>query len=147
MSAYMTQPKPPSGFVHLVLKEPFYLEIPVRIVKEVSLKPLKYLRYIGWCVLGVLGSLVDESGNLVELNGGLTDGDVYHYNVPDEDIFAYAVDPEVIKQRSQVPSETTVTREDFRGEVLQRDSCCVWTGVSGGNAMHIIPHRRGNEVC
>jgi hypothetical protein len=51
-------PAPPAGFVQLVLweNEDFYLEIPVEIVNNVCLRPLKYLLYIGWCVLGVIGN-------------------------------------------------------------------------------------------
>jgi hypothetical protein len=61
-----------------------------------------------------------------------------------------AVDPEVIKQRTNVPSETTGTRDDFRARLLERDIRCVWTGLrpeDGGKAIHIIPVERGSEVC
>ena len=59
-----------------------------------------------------------------------------------------AVDLEVIKQRSNVPSETTESRDDFRRDLLERDICCVWTGASDelGTGMHIIPFKRGSEV-
>jgi len=40
-----------------------------------------------------------------------------------------AVDLEVIRMRTHVPSETTRTREDFRTKLLDRDAFCVWTGV------------------
>jgi len=69
------------------------------------------------------------------------------------DLFNYselttAVDLEVIKERTQVPSETTRTREDFRAELLKRDVRCVFTGVSAeeGDGIHIIPYKRGTEV-
>jgi hypothetical protein len=55
----------PSGFIHLILlsqEDPLYLEIPTAIVKEVCLKPRKYLRYLGWCILGVIGDVSDEQG-------------------------------------------------------------------------------------
>ena len=140
--------QPPSGFIHLVLLQevPFYLEIPTAIVATVCLSPRKYLRYLGWCVLGVVGVLIDEQGNEIALNGELLDQGVYHYIVPDQSVLAHAVDLEVIKQRSQVRSETTRTREDFRTRVLERDGCCVWTGVDG-IGMHIIPYGRGDEAC
>jgi hypothetical protein len=63
---------------------------------------------------------------------------------------AHAVDPEVIRLRTNVPSETTGTRDAFRAGLLERDLCCVWTGLSeryGGEGMHIIPYKRGSEVC
>jgi hypothetical protein len=148
----MFPPKPQTGFIQLILisqegKDPFYLEIPMEIVTSVSLSPLKYLRYVGWCVLGVVGDLVDEAGDMVELNSEAVDQGVYQYNVPGENILAHAVDVEVIKQRSQVPSETTATREEFRNKLFKRDGCCVWTGVRKGVGMHIIPFSRGDEAC
>ena len=142
--------QPPSGFIHLILLSqeiPFYLEIPIAIVSTVCLSSRKYLRYLGWCVLGVDGVLKDEQGNEIALDGELVDQGVYHYIVPGQNVLAHAVDLEVIKQRSGVPSETTRTREDFRTRVLERDGRCVWTGLPGGVGMHIIPYGRGNEAC
>ncbi|KAK0469104.1 uncharacterized protein EV420DRAFT_8520 [Desarmillaria tabescens] len=145
----MLRPVPPPDFVHLILvpqEHPFYLEIPRQIATTVCLYPLKYLRYIGWCVLGVVGNLVDENGNAVKLNGELVDRAVYQYNIPGGNTLAHAVDIEVIRtQTHDTASETTSTREDFCERLLQRDHCCVWTGVSFGEGMHIIPFRRGSS--
>jgi hypothetical protein len=141
--------QPPSGFIHLVLlsqQNPFYLQIPAAIVPTLCLSPRKYLRYLGWCVLGIIGDLKDEQGNEIALDGELVDQGVYHYIVPDQNVLAHAVDLGVIKQRSQVPSETTRTYEDFRTMLLERDGCCVWTGLMG-LGMYIIPYERGDEVC
>jgi hypothetical protein len=148
----MSSPPPSSqspGFVHLVIlaqENPFYLEIPIEILAKVCLRPHKYLRYLGWCVLGVIGDLKDEQGNEISLGGELVDQGIYRYIVPGDNVLAHAVDVEVIKQRSQVPSETTRTREDFRTRLSERDRCCVWTGLEG-IGMHIIPYRRGDEAC
>jgi hypothetical protein len=141
--------QPPSGFIHLILlsqENPFYLEIPTAIVGTLCLSPRKYLRYLGWCVLGAIGVLSDVQGNEIALHGELVDQGVYHYIVSDQDVLAHAVDLEVIKQRSQVPTETTETHEDFRAKVLERDGCCVWTSMQGVG-MHIIPYSRGDEAC
>jgi hypothetical protein len=50
--------------------------------------------------------------------------------------------------RTNVSSETTQTREEFRTNLLDRDFCCVWTGVGAryGAGLHIIPYKRGSEV-
>ena len=125
-------------------EDPFYLEIPSAIVATVCLKPRKYLRYLGWCVLGVIGDVSDEQGNVIALDGELVDQGVYHYIVPDQNVLAHAVDPEVIRSRSQISSETTA-REDLGTKLLERDGICVWAGVPGVG-MHIIPHGRGDEV-
>jgi hypothetical protein len=60
-----------------------------------------------------------------------------------------AVDLEVIKQRTKVLSETERTRDDFRARLLERDVCCVWTGVGPGYGagMHTIPFKWGSDVC
>src|SRR5882762_10326959 len=63
---------------------------------------------------------------------------------------ATAVDLEVMKQRTNVPSETAGTRDDFRARLLERDIGCVWTGLEpeyGGEGIHVIPFKRGSEVC
>ena len=139
---------PPSGFIHLVLlsqENLFYLEIPTAIVVTLCLKPRKYLRYLGWCVLGIIGDVSDEQGNVIALDGELVDQGVYHYVVPGQNVLAHAVDLEVIKQRSQVPSETMGTLEDFSANLLERDGSCVWTGLDGIGT-YIIPYERGDEV-
>jgi hypothetical protein len=147
-----SQPSPPIGSIHLVLfpqETPFFLEIPTAFVGTVCLRPRKYLQYLGWCVLGVIGVLNDEQGNAIPLDGELDDQGVYHYVVPNQNVLAHAIDLEVIKQRSQVSSETAGTRKDFRdfgAKVLERDGRCVWTGLRGVG-MYIIPYRRGDEVC
>jgi len=146
--------QPPSGFVKLILvpgEDPFYLEIPIVIVEEVCLKPLKYLRYLGWCVLGVVGTLCNEQGNeitLEALDGTLANQGVYRYEVEGqttEAILAHAIDLEVIKLQTHELSETTGTHEDFRRRLEERDFCCVWSGLDAPG-MHIIPHRRGDEA-
>ena len=102
-------------------------------------------------MLGVVGVLEDEQGDeILELNGKLADHSIYHYTVPgDEDVrhvLARAVDLEVIKTRTHDPSETTVSCDKVRKELLKRDGRCVWTGLPHGSGMHIVPHRRGDEV-
>lgn len=72
----------PSGHVRLVLvREPrFYLEIPLDIICSLCLKPRKYLVFLGWCILGVEGSLVEgHDSEQMELEGDLDDKGLYHY--------------------------------------------------------------------
>jgi hypothetical protein len=159
--------EPPLGYVHLILYEPehFYLAIPIAIIGELCLKPLKYLRYLGWCVLGVLGTLRDANMD-VNLDGNLVDQAVYHYQLPQDqqgfsfalimkseadntiDVLHSAVDLEVIKQCTQVPSQTTGTRDNFKEKLVERDGTrCVWSSLPSGVGMHIIPYKRGDEGC
>ncbi|KAI9572192.1 hypothetical protein HD554DRAFT_2311642 [Boletus coccyginus] len=145
------QPTPPENHVHLVLlqrqSDPFYLEIPLSVITDVCCHPPKYLCYLGWCVLGVEGSLQDEAGNHVNLNGDLVDQSIYYYRLPvaEQYVLSRAVDLEVIKLRSQVPSQTSRTQGSFRQELATRDGeFCVWTGLPGVG-MHIIPWSKGDE--
>ncbi|KAF8495603.1 hypothetical protein BU17DRAFT_78499 [Hysterangium stoloniferum] len=140
----------PNHCVGLVLiydeESPFYLEIPLDTIKSLCLKPLKYLHYLGWSILGVEGTLALESGgDEIGTDGDLDNGGIYYY-ITDTDSFQ-AVDLEVIKMRTNVPSETTQSRNQFRNNLLERDVFCVWTGAAPdvGAGLHIIPFQRGSE--
>ncbi|KAI9566234.1 hypothetical protein HD554DRAFT_2315664 [Boletus coccyginus] len=141
--------RPPPGHIHLVLFDrkpnPFYLEIPLRIIREVCLHPPKFLRYLGRCVLGAEGSLQHSRGDLVDLGGQLVDRDTYYYRLPaQQDVLSHAVDLEVIKLRSKVSTQKT-TRGNFRRKLAMRDGeQCVWTGLPS-DAMYIIPWSKGDE--
>lgn len=146
-----SKPTPPPGSVHLILfrcenEDVFYLEIPIHILITLCISPLKYLRYLGWCVLGVEGTLVDEQGNKAPLSGALTDQGIYQYIVPGENPLAHAVDLEVIKEKTQVLSETGTESSDFfSSDLPRRDGVCVFSGLPGVG-MYIIPYQRGDEV-
>ncbi|KIJ50353.1 hypothetical protein M422DRAFT_204264, partial [Sphaerobolus stellatus SS14] len=150
MSSFTNQPR--QGYVWLVLfkrvPENFYLEVPIEVISQNCLKPLKYLRYLGWCILAREGTLKDAWGQAVDLNGTLSSDGKYFYDLEDDtNILEYAVDLEVIKQRSSVPSESSATRTGFRDLLSVRDPRCVFTygGLAGCTAAHIIPYRRGDE--
>ena len=72
-------------------------------------------------IRGVIGDASDEQGNVIALDGKLIDRGVYHYMVPGQNVIAHAVDLYIIRQRSQVPSETTGTHEDFHAKVFECD--------------------------
>ena len=119
--------QPPPGFIHIFLlrqENRFYLEIPIAIAAMLCLSPLKYLQHLGWCVLGIIGDVADKQGSVIPLDGELVDQGVYHYIVPDQNVLAHAVDPEIIKERSQISDETTEFPEDFTANLLERDGCC-----------------------
>ena len=84
---------PPLGYVHLVLFEPeiFYLEIPVNIIHNLCLKPLKYLCYLGWCILGIKGTLEDVHQDAVDLEGNIVEQHVYNYTLPPDQGFPFTV--------------------------------------------------------
>ena len=57
---------------------------------------------------------------------------------------AQVVDLDVIKSRTDTPSEPSTMRDDFRTVLEERDVRCVWTGSV--LVEHIIPFKQGSEV-
>ncbi|KAF8523452.1 hypothetical protein BU17DRAFT_85740 [Hysterangium stoloniferum] len=114
----------PDHFVGLVLLDdedsPFYLQIPLDTIESLCLKPRKYLRYLAWSILGVEGSLALESdGDSISTDGDLYSGGIYYY-ITNTNSYQ-AVDLEVIKMRTSVPSEPMQTRNEFCTNLLERD--------------------------
>ncbi len=147
-----------------------FLEIPIHIITLLCSRLRKYLPYLGWCILGAIGTLKRDNGANIEEEGELGDREIYRYHTDDLaycnsvppvvhsfffsftiyiDTLQRAIDPEVIEQRSSIhPSQSgsTITRENFRGG-LERDGGCVFSRmISFSNAIHIIPFARGNDV-
>src|SRR5882762_3462038 len=78
----------PIGHVHLKLMcqddSWFYLQIPIAVINSLCLKPCKYLKFLGWCILGTEGVLsLQDGGNEVDINGTLDAEGVYYYVVPE----------------------------------------------------------------
>ena len=106
-------PTVPDGHVRLVLFErqpdPFYLEIPLRIIREVCCRPPKYLRYLGWCILGGEGLLEDQQGNQVDLTGELVDQGIYHYRMPVQGYVLHIfVIPKLTNPQMSSPTQLTL---------------------------------------
>jgi hypothetical protein len=60
--------------------DPFYLEIPIAVINPLCLKPLKYLVFLGWCILGVDGVLADvDGGDEIDTDELLDAGETYFY--------------------------------------------------------------------
>ncbi|KIJ57367.1 hypothetical protein M422DRAFT_773951 [Sphaerobolus stellatus SS14] len=146
-----SRPSPPENHVHLVLHTKvdgtqFYLEIPVSLITANCLKPLKYLKYLGWCILAIEGVLRLERDKLAgeevpDMNGQLQ-GKVYFYSLSNN----VAVDLDVIKARTSTSSsEISGTRAQFRKDLLARDGRCIFTQFPAAAAAHIIPYARGDQ--
>jgi hypothetical protein len=154
-----------SGHIRLILVHPqFYLDIPLKVINLLCLKPRKYLVFLGWCILGVDGNLTEShsSSEDIGLDEDLNEGETYYYitrghtgkhmkltiALSNKDL-CHAIDLEVVMRRTSVPSEPTSSRNTFRSNLLTRDVRCVFTGTHErcGSGMHIIPYRRGSEVC
>jgi hypothetical protein len=163
----------PKGHVALVLlrdenNSAFYLQIPLNIINDLCLRPLKYLHFLAWCILGAEGVLALEfNGDEIDTDGYILDQEIYYY-VPNDILgtffhdaitirtlmacyrfnedLARVIDLEVIKTGTSMSSETSQTHDDFRARLLERDVCCVWSGITYGVGLHIIPFKRGSDV-
>jgi hypothetical protein len=77
------------GHVRLILLQDenssFHLDIPLEIIESLCLKPLKYLLFLGWCILGVEGVLAYEpNGDEIDTDGNLAEHEIYYFVAPDD---------------------------------------------------------------
>ncbi|KZT34138.1 hypothetical protein SISSUDRAFT_1036518 [Sistotremastrum suecicum HHB10207 ss-3] len=132
-----------------------FLHIPLSKITSITPKPHKYLRYLGWCIRGEIGTLRTAP----DLNHGV---DVFleaedmmysrYYYVPEGGMgFRRSmVDIEVVRNSRNILKSSNGTNRSpsFRSSILQRDKCCVFGGFAsneGCHAMHIIPLKRGER--
>ncbi|KAJ6482903.1 hypothetical protein C8R47DRAFT_1133084 [Mycena vitilis] len=121
------------------------LEIPVDDALLLCLFPVKYLRYLGYCILGVDGHIAlafdgDEIGEEDDLSAGV----YYFVRDSEEDVLEHAIDPEAMTLGRA--SETTNTRANFREIVAERDVACVFTDTDEESCrgIHIVPFSKGD---
>ena len=56
----------------------FYLQIPLDAIRALCLKPLKYLLFLGWCILGAEGVLC-VGDNEIDTDEEAVGGEIYQY--------------------------------------------------------------------
>ena len=62
----------------------FHLNMLLDIIESLCLKPLKYLLFLGWCILGVEGVLAYEHDGVgICTDGNLGERDIYYYIRPE----------------------------------------------------------------
>jgi hypothetical protein len=63
----------------------FHLNITLEIIESLCLKPLEYLLFLGWCILGVKVVLAHEpDGNEIDTDGNLGEHEIYYFVGPDD---------------------------------------------------------------
>ncbi|KAJ7046173.1 hypothetical protein C8F04DRAFT_987884 [Mycena alexandri] len=145
----MVDEQPEATFrLHLASElDGLYLDVPVETVASLCRKPVKYLRFLAYCILGVDGLIASEEfeGDELADDERLGPGVYYFVRAGDEDALEHAVDPEALTY-SHAP-ETTNTRENFRTLVAERDVACIFTNtnVESCQGVHIVPFSRGDE--
>ena len=161
--------------VRLILSlstDDFYLEIPISVVQSNSVRPIKYLRFLGWCIMGILGTVKsDRAGADLADNAHLQSQAIYFYvyDASDDDGWShpnylaftydppraaalqYAVDLDVIKARSHISASDSSARNratSFKESLLRRDASCIFTNKPPlfCKGTHIIPFHKGDEV-
>ncbi|KAJ7919235.1 hypothetical protein B0H13DRAFT_1868754 [Mycena leptocephala] len=149
-----------AGHIHLILSystDDFYLEIPIAVVQSNSVHPIKYLRFLGWCIIGILGTVKsDREGVDIVDTALLQDRGTYFYELfriqyssmtSRAATLRYAVDPDVIKARSHVSTSDSSIRargDAFKDSLLQRGASCIFTDVPPllCEGTHIIPFHK-----
>ncbi len=73
------QLRPQQGNIQLIIHEPtddsltLYLEVPISHLGPLCQHPRKYLRYLGWCILGIEGHVAMDSPESVNNIGDIGD--------------------------------------------------------------------------
>ncbi|KAJ7624179.1 hypothetical protein B0H17DRAFT_1111608 [Mycena rosella] len=113
------------------------LGIPTSVVSAVCLYPAKYLRFLGYCILGVDGTIAADFKS-----EGLRDEDTF-----DAGVYYFVREGGESKPALHVP-ETTNTRDYFRSLVIARDVSCIFTNASEemSQGIHIVPFSKGDAA-
>ncbi|KAK6971393.1 hypothetical protein R3P38DRAFT_2587220 [Favolaschia claudopus] len=139
-----------------------YLDVPVAVAVSRLLPvntPCKYLRYLGYSIIGLNGvltrrdpALEDDSDGSNEKNNVDDDEDIeqsasLNFYFTREggggDISYHAVDPAAFSTAS---ATSAGSRESFREDLIGRDYACVFTNQHQGicEGTHIIPFSKGD---
>ena len=141
-----------------------FLSIPPSDVARLSIRPLKWLRFVTFTICGARGDLsTNPNGPPINYDTVLADiAEVYHYTPDGEPSFiraacnaTYAATGEMAFIDFQGMSDRitssvqTQRRSKFRQAVIERDGpYCVFTRweAESCDATHIIPRCKGNEA-
>ncbi|KAJ7624018.1 hypothetical protein B0H17DRAFT_1151420 [Mycena rosella] len=119
--------------------EGFYLDVPFDIASSLCLHPVKFLRFLGYCIFGVDGTIAkdDFDGDAIPDGDPLDQGVYYFVREGIEGVLKHAVDPEAMTY-SHI-SETTNTRDNFRTVVAERD-----VFAHSPTGIYIVPFSKGD---
>ncbi|KAK0495721.1 hypothetical protein EDD18DRAFT_1287147 [Armillaria luteobubalina] len=126
------------------------LSIPIDDIKRLSIRPLKWLRYVAFAVFGATGRLaltadgsaIEDENITWEFEDQLRED---YYYIPDGAL--HLVDYQGLNDR-MTSSVTEAHLSSFRQSIIRRDGDgCVFTGaeVAYCEAIHILPRCKGHE--
>jgi hypothetical protein len=148
------------------------LSIPVVECNRFALKPLKWLRFLGYTIYGQEGHIcLAPGGELVDYESAIEGQARYFYSSPCLytyssfgcfvfiESYAYGplyltVTPRLLDIRcnddrtSDLELDTTDSCADFHDELIDRDGSCVVTNANHQycDAVHYYPHSKGSQV-
>ncbi|KAJ7628388.1 hypothetical protein FB45DRAFT_918164, partial [Roridomyces roridus] len=148
----MATPAVPPAHVRLILTpldDSFHLDVPAAQIHNNCKKPLKYLRFLGFIIMSVLGSVNHsrDPDDEVDYDAALIDCGTYYYESP----LPAAVNPQILRdfQSSCTSSISTLLScllKEFEKQVELRDKRCIFSGAKFVcNAGHIIDFHVGDE--
>ncbi|KAF8347106.1 hypothetical protein F5887DRAFT_48592 [Amanita rubescens] len=125
------------------------LSIPFSDIERLSVRPVKWLRFVTFAICGVRGHLSESAmpnGTPVDYESISFDNiaEAYYY-IPEGDY--HLIDHNAINDRI-TSSEQTLRSSCFRRDVMERDGpVCVFTGTFGGmcDAAHLLAKSKGDE--
>ncbi|KAJ7710835.1 hypothetical protein B0H17DRAFT_863091, partial [Mycena rosella] len=108
-----------------------FLDISVHGALRLSSCPVKWLRYLGWCIHGQPGQLATSDGS----------------QVAEDPVPPHFIDVNAIDDRTSDAKRFNSTPR-FRDDVINRDGTCIITGDAPLNCTvcHILPHAKGDNV-
>jgi hypothetical protein len=142
------------------------LSIPFNDIQRLSIRPLKWLRFVTFTVCGACGDLsATPDGPAVDYDSIALGSEDYYYTPQGDASWVstcgsllihccvvigdyHLVDYQTLNDRI-TSSEQTTRRSDFRRSIIQRNGeFCVVTRTLGiyCDAAHIIPRSKGDEV-
>ena len=154
-------------YLHIEDRQVLALSIPFSDIERLSVRPVKWLRFVTFAICGVRGDLS------AMLNGPPVDYDSIsldhiaeaYYYTPEGNIFTdpifvasliyapigdyHLIDHTAMNDRI-TSSKQTPRSSRFRHDVVARDGpACVFTGclASVCDAAHLLPKSKGDEVC
>ena len=80
--------------------------------------------------------------------------DLYYHTSNQEKRPMFPIDPNLTETRTETSSQSSTRRDDFCGDVEDRDGSCVLTGNPeldhavrrASEAAHLLPHSKGDKV-